>query len=277
MKAIVVEGGAMRGVFATGVLDKFLEESFDPFDFHLGVSAGASNLAAYLAEMPQRNYKIYTDYALRPEFINIVRFIKGGHLMDLDWLWGITIDELRLDLPRIHRDKGPLYVVMTNVASGAAVYQQTSIENTEDMLLASSALPWLYRRFPGIDGQPMTDGGVADALPVQAAIDKGARRIMVVRSRPQSYVKKKDLMSHLLGWKFRQFPNLKSLLLSRTERYNRSLELIRNPPAGVDIIEVCPPENLRGSRIGKNVNHLKLSYQLGLDSGSSAISRWSTN
>ena len=100
--ALVVEGGALRGVFSTGILDGFLESRFNPFDFYLGVSSGASNLAAYLAEMIGRNKRIYTDYSLRPEFIDPVRFLRGGHLMDLDWLWDTTIREIRLDLQRIY-------------------------------------------------------------------------------------------------------------------------------------------------------------------------------
>lgn len=92
--ALVVEGGALRGVFSTGVLDGFLEAGFHPFDFFIGVSSGASNLAAYLAGMKGRNRKIYLDYSLRPEFISLARFLRGGHLMDLDWLWEITIREI---------------------------------------------------------------------------------------------------------------------------------------------------------------------------------------
>ena len=95
---LLVEGGAMRGIFTTGVLDGFLEARFNPFDLFIGVSSGAANLAAYLAEMPKRNFRIYTDYSLRPEFISFKRFIRGGHLMDLDWLWEKTIAEIRLDL-----------------------------------------------------------------------------------------------------------------------------------------------------------------------------------
>ena len=94
---MVVEGGALRGVFSTGLLDGFLEAKFNPFDFYIGVSSGASNIAAYLSEMTGRNRDIYLDYSLRPEFISIARFLRGGHLLDLDWLWDNTIRDIRLD------------------------------------------------------------------------------------------------------------------------------------------------------------------------------------
>ena len=79
--ALVVEGGALRGVFSTGLLDGFLEAQFNPFDLFIGVSSGASNLAAYLAGMIGRNKRIYIEYSLRPvplrtkKFLSIIVFI----------------------------------------------------------------------------------------------------------------------------------------------------------------------------------------------------------
>ncbi|MDW2105007.1 patatin-like phospholipase family protein, partial [Vibrio sp. 1580] len=93
-RALIVEGGAMRGVFSCGILDHFLAADFSPFDSFWGVSAGASNLAAYLAKMPGRNLKIYLDYSLRNEFITPSQLIRGGDVMDLDWMWQVTLEEL---------------------------------------------------------------------------------------------------------------------------------------------------------------------------------------
>ena len=73
--ALVVEGGAMRGIFSAGIMDTFIEKKFNPFDLLIGVSIGASNIAAYLADMYQRNYKIFTVYSLNPEFISMKKFL----------------------------------------------------------------------------------------------------------------------------------------------------------------------------------------------------------
>ena len=197
--ALVVEGGAMRGVFSTGVLDVFVEKGFNPFDLYLGVSSGSGNLAAYLAEMPGRNFRIYTDYSLRPEFISFPRFLRGGHLMDLDWLWEITISEVRLDLDTIYSQDKPFLVCLSDVHKGRAIYQTTRTDNLEDALKASSALPLLYRGFPLVDGVEMADGGLTDGLPVGEAIRRGAHRIMVLRSRPKPYRKRPSLMQPILS------------------------------------------------------------------------------
>ncbi len=103
----------MRGIFAAGVLDAFLAKGRTAFDHCIGVSAGAVNLAAFLAGQQGRNHNVITDYSCRPEFINLTKFLRGGHWLDLDWLWAITIRECRLDLARFAANPVPLTVVTT--------------------------------------------------------------------------------------------------------------------------------------------------------------------
>src|SRR5512136_178349 len=228
--ALVVEGGALRGVFSTGLLDGFLEAQFNPFDLFIGVSSGASNLAAYLAGMIGRNRNIYMDYSLRPDFISFPKFLRGGHLLDLDWLWDITIREVRLDLARIYSRAKPFVVVLTDAQTGDARYKLTGARDLEHVLKASSAMPLLYRAYPEVDGRLMTDGGVADSIPVGEAIRRGACRIMVIRSRHRSYLKRPGLSDHIMRWHVRHYPLLQQAMTRRVERYNESVALIRKPP-----------------------------------------------
>ena len=272
--ALVVEGGALRGVFSTGLLDGFLEARFKPFDLFIGVSSGASNLAAYLAGMIGRNRQVYLEYSLRPEFISLARFVRGGHLIDLDWLWGITIREIRLDLATIHAKTQPFIVVLTDVQTGAAVYRRTNSVDLEDVLKASSAVPLLYRDYPRIDGRPMTDGGVADAIPVGEAIRRGARRIMVIRSRLRDYVKRNSLSEYLIRWYVRRYPFLRRAVANRVRRYNDTVAFIRNPPQGVAIVEICPPANFRVSRLSQDLAVLQEGYDQGRAAAAEAMARW---
>jgi predicted patatin/cPLA2 family phospholipase len=272
--ALVVEGGALRGIFSTGILDVFLEARFNPFDLYIGVSSGASNLAAYLAEMIGRNKRIYTDYSLRPEFIDMARFLRGGHLMDLDWLWNTTIQEIRLDLKRIYAKRKPFIVALTDVQTGEAVYKLTSSEDLEHVLKASSAMPLFYRSCPIVDDRPMTDGGVADALPISKAISLGARRIMVIRSRHRYYLKRHYPFDCLIRWRMRRYPSLQQAMTKRVSRYNESVKLVREPPEGVTIVEICPPENFRVSRLSQNRRILEEGYNQGRALAPYAIARW---
>ncbi len=267
----------MRGIFSTGVLDGFLEKEFNPFDISFGVSSGSGNLAAYLARMPGRNLKIYTDYSLRPEFINWKRALFGGPLMDLDWLWEITIREVRLDLKTIYAEKTPFIVCLTRLDTGAPIYKQTDETNLEDVLKASSALPGLYNHFPVIDGIKTLDGGFSDPLPVQAAIDAGAKKIMVIRSRPKTYRKKSSLGHHLLKWRLSKYPALREVLGSHARRYNTSLSLIRNPPQGTTIIEICPKDEFGINRLERRPEKLLSGYDQGKQMAEQAMASWNSH
>lgn len=272
--ALVVEGGALRGVFSTGLLDGFLEARFNPFDLFIGVSSGASNLAAYLAGMIGRNERIYLDYSLRPQFISFSRFFRGGHLIDLDWLWEITIREIRLDLEAVYAHRKPFVVVTTDVLTGEAHYRSGSTDGLEQLLKASSSVPLLYRGYPKIEGRPMTDGGVADPLPVGEAIRRGARRIMVIRSRKADYVKKAGPEEFLLRWAVRRHPHLLRAMERRVACYRNALMLIRHPPPGVAIVEICPPPDFRASRLGKDLPALREGYRQGRLMAGEAMKRW---
>lgn len=272
--ALVVEGGAMRAVFSTGVLDQFLRERFSPFDLYVGVSAGAGNLAAFLAEMPGRNLKLYGDYSQRAPFKSFSRFLSGGHLLDLDWLWKTTISEIRLDLKTIYGKDRPLIVGMTDVQTGRAVYHETDAGDLEHVLKASSALPLFYRGFPVVNGRPMTDGGLTDAIPVAEAIRRGANHIMVIRSRPAVYRKHGRLMDGIAAWKLRHLTGLRRTMLERAAAYNRTVDLLRNPPTGIRILEVCAPESFRPSRLTGNVRKLFSGYRQGRRAGRTAVMDW---
>ncbi len=272
--ALVVEGGALRGVFSTGLLDGFLEANFNPFDLCVGVSSGASNLAAYLAGMIGRNARIYMEYSLRPDFISFSKYLRGGHLLDLDWLWEVTIREIRLDLGTVYSRGNPFIVVMTDVHTGEAIYQLTSAGDLEQVLKASSAMPIFYRGYPQVGGRPMTDGGVADALPVGEAIRRGARRVMVIRSRPRDYRKGAGVAEWVLRRHVRQYPLLRQAMATRSRRYNEAVALIRKPPEGVSIIEICPPGNFRVSRLSKDRLILQEGYEQGRALAGEAMGLW---
>ncbi|MDE2422362.1 MAG: patatin family protein [Gammaproteobacteria bacterium] len=273
--ALIVEGGALRGIFSAGVLDTFIANDFYPFDSYFGVSSGSGVVASYLSGKSGRMSSVFRDYTQRPESISIKRFLRGGHLMDLDWLWDITLRELPLDYEAILNRKSQFLIGLTSVQTGQAVYIQPTRENFDELVKASCAIPIIYRNFPLIDNQPMADGGVADSIPVQAAIDQGARRIMVIRSRHKRYRKIwNPLESLVIGYFMKRTPALKEKLAQRTQHYNDTLALIRNPPSGVEIIEICPPNTFKANRLGRSADRLKQGYEMGLNAGHAAMKKW---
>jgi predicted patatin/cPLA2 family phospholipase len=272
--ALIVEGGAMRSVFSAGLLDGFLAKQFDPFDVCIGVSAGAYNLAAYMAGKSGRGLNIFQNLALRNEFISYSRFMRGGHLLDLDWLFDAALAESHVDFHADQRQGKPLFVGVTDVDSGDAVYVNTTADNFTDVIKASMSLPLLYREFPIVNGRPSTDGGVADAIPVAQAIRMGATRIMVVRSRHYAYLKKDTLGHRFIRWKLKKYPALTATMRERVKRHEDTIALIRNPPQGVKVVEICPPDHFIAGRFNRDRERLLQGYNTGVASAEPAIRQW---
>ncbi len=270
-RALVVEGGAMRGIFAAGVLDGFHDLGYQPFDFCLGVSVGSTNLAAWLAGQRGRNHKVMTDYSCRPQFISFPRFLTGGHWFDLDWLWEITIREIRLDLHRFASQPLPLYVVVTRVVDGTAAYTLATSENLEQLLKASCSVPLIYRAYPVVAGEPLTDGGVADAIPVIRAYQMGARDITVILSHPWGYRKPPARAGWLTRLLLKKTPALAEAIINRAERYNRSLDFISQPPEDCRIRVVAPPPDFAVTRLTTDQAKLQEGYRMGLAAAGSIL------
>ena len=267
-KALVVEGGAMRGIFATGVLDAFIQANYQPFNQCYGVSAGATNIAAYLCAQYKRNHAVITDYSCRPEFIDFVRFIKGGHLFDLDWLWQETIRDIRLDLDTFEKQASEFYIVTTNIQTGQAEYLKANAVHLEEQLKASCALPIAYREFPVINNLQLTDGGVADSIPIRKAYEMGNKEITVILSQPLGYKKKPSKAPWFVKRLYKNIPALAEATLRRAENYNQSIDFITNPPSDCKINIIAPPPDFAVGRTTKSFEKLSAGYEMGLNAGS---------
>ncbi len=265
-KAIVVEGGAMRGVFASGVLDAFMEQNYKPFDFAIGVSAGASNLIGYLTDYPHRSINIITKLATCKRFFDPTRFLKGGDLIDVKWLFEESNRLYPVDENKLFEGV-PFFATTTNVDTGKADYYRVNRANFHHALEATTALPIAYKRTPCFSGGCYTDGGVADSIPVREAYRRGARDITVVLSHPLNYSKKPAKTTWLTKKLFADQPKMVEAMLHRSDNYNESLEFIRNPPADARVRVIAPPDNFHVQRLSMRQSVLLEGYEMGRDEG----------
>jgi predicted patatin/cPLA2 family phospholipase len=263
LPVLVVEGGAMRGIFAAGVLDAFLEHRYQPFHRAYGVSAGATNLMGYLSRDHGRNRAIITGHACQPDFIDWKRFAQGGHLCDVRWLWHQSFTDVPLSLDNYLSGTTELWVATTSVQTGEARYFRVDESNMHDVLTASCAIPIAYREYPTVNGEPMTDGGVADAIPAIKAYQDGARDITVVLSRPPGYRKKPPKLPFVPKTLFKEYPALVEAAMLRAQRYNATLEFIVNPPDDCSIRIIAPPEDFPVGRMTQKKESLEMGYRQG--------------
>ncbi|NDW15526.1 patatin family protein [Alteromonas genovensis] len=261
-RALVVEGGAMRGVFAAGVLDKLMDEHYFAFDFAIGVSAGATNLSTYVTHMQGLSKKIILQYATKREFFSPLRFVQGGHMTDVHWLWHHSKQSLGIRAPHIGTDID-LFVGVTNVNSGLCEYFQANEDNVDDLMVASCALPTAFREQPVIDGRRYVDGGVADAIPARQAYAMGARDITVILSQPPGFTKPELKSPWLLEKMYREQPELLRTLINRSKTYNETLHFLTNPPADCKIHIIAPDASFSVKRLTMDKKKLLRGYAQG--------------
>jgi predicted patatin/cPLA2 family phospholipase len=272
--AIVVEGGAMRGIFSVGVLDVFLERGFHPFDLAIGVSAGACNLASHVAGQDGRNRRSYFELMTRREFIDVRRLVRGGSAVDLDWLWDALAAKEPLDVEAIRRSHVEFVVVATSARSGEPRYLRPVGAATFDVLKGSCALPGLYRPSIVHEGEPLVDGGVSDPIPVEAAYRCGARRILVVRSRPAHFVKNAGWSARLSALFLRRHPVVARAMLRTAERYQEAVRFVHGPPGDCRVVHVAPARPLRTRRMTQERGALAADYAHGREAAEDAILQW---
>jgi len=272
--ALVIEGGAMRGIFAAGVLDNFHEQGFFPFDLAIGVSVGASNMLSFLARQHGRTRRCFLDQMSRPEFIDPWRAVRGGHWLDLDWLWDAIEREDPLDRRAAAACGVEYALVATSVRTGAACYLAPGPDDMLDALKASCALPVLYKGTVRVGGESYADGGLSDPLPVREAYRRGARTIVVVRSRAAHLVKDARVSSHIGAWALRREPGLVKAVRSAGTTYRDAVAFMQAPPADCQVIQVAPAVSLATKRTSRDRSALHRDYALGRALGQDAIERF---
>lgn len=269
--ALIVEGGAMRGIFASGVLDAFLESRHNPFDLVIGVSAGAANLLGYLSQQRRRSYHIITELASSGRFFDPLRFVRGGDLVDVGWLWQASFERYPLDWDVFDRFSGEFCVVATEVASGEPRYVTVTPDNLLLAMQATSAMPLVQHTTPVINGEILADGGISDSIPVIEAYRRGARHLTVILSEPWGYRLKAPRFSWLLKQMLTTEPALACALLRREQCYNQALDFIAHPPADCHIELIAPPADFAVARFTRDRHRLETGYLQGYWRGRQAL------
>jgi predicted patatin/cPLA2 family phospholipase len=261
----------MRGIFSAGVLDVFLEQRFRPFDLALGVSVGASNILTYLAGQHGRARRCFVDHMSRPEFIDPWRMLRGGHCLDLDWLWDAVERDDPLDCVAAAASGVEYGLVATCARTGQPRYLAPGADRLLDALKASCALPVLYRYTVQVDGERFVDGGISDPLPVAEAYRRGARTLVVIRSRGVDFVKRESLVNHLGAWTMRREPAIARACRTAARTYRKAAAFLASPPADCTVIHVAPAQSLATGRTSRDRAALERDYALGRALGREAI------
>ena len=264
---LVLEGGGMRGVFTSGVLDALMKHAIY-FRYVVAVSAGACNGMSYVSRQPRRARIANIDYLSRYHYIGLRHLAQQGCIFDRDLLYNKFPNQLiPVDFDEYFQHADTFEVVTTNCLTGRAMYltETQSRQRAIDILRSSSSLPYVSS-IVTVDGIPMLDGGIVDSIPVARAISQGHATNVVVLTRNKGW---RDTSLDLKQPRFvyRQYPRLRLALSRRHEVYNQQIELVDRLEAEGKIVCIRPIRPLEVGRMEIDVEKLERLYQEGFDLG----------
>ena len=276
MTGILDVGGGMRGIFGAGVTDCLLDEKVY-LPYCIGVSAGSANLISYIAKQRGRNYRFYTRYAMRPEYMSLQNFLKKRSYFDLDYVYGtlsVTGGEDPVDYDAFFNAGQTLITVATRADNGKPQYFTNADFHTDDLspLKGSCAIPGVCKPYK-VGDSLYFDGGVADPVPVEKALADGCDRLLVVLTKPSDFVKKPEHFRAAYTRALRAYPNIVKELKMRADVYNRGVEKARALASEGRAVILAPAGGYYVTAFTKNEKKLERLYREGYEAAQNALSK----
>lgn len=223
---LILEGGGMRGVFTSGVLDNFMDRGIR-FPYTVGVSAGACNGLSYMSGQRGRAKYSNIDLLAQYNYIGFKHLLLKGNIMDFELLFHTFPTKISpYDYEALAKSKEKFEMVTTSCKSGSACYydEKENPARIIDIVKASSSLPFVTP-IAYIDGEPMLDGGIADSIPLLRAQSLGYTNNVVVLTRNRGY-RKPEKPTTVPFFCYRKYPALRNAIHTRNAHYNKQIALV---------------------------------------------------
>jgi len=271
MKTGLVDvGGGMRDIYGAGVLDYCLDQGIR-FDCCIGVSAGSANVTSFLAGQRGRNYRFYTEYAFRKEYMSFGNWLRKRSYVGLDYIYGTLSNsdgEYPLDYERMASGKEELWIVAANALTGKPHYFDKADlkQDCYDPVKASSCVPMVNRPY-FIDGIPYFDGGIADPIPVDKCLEAGCDQVVLILTRPKEYRRSPDRDKMAVRHLKRRYPLAAQTLMRRAETYNRELDHAIELERQGKVLIIAPDDIGKMKTLTKDLETIKALYYKGYEDG----------
>ena len=261
--ALVLEGGGMRGQYASGVMDYFLQAGIR-FPYVIGVSAGISNAASYVSGQFERNRRIFTTFAGDPRYFSWRNWLREGNPFGMAFIYRELPDHIPFDFAAYAAAPVRFRIGATDCAMGQAVYFDKEDAPLTEALLASASLP-LVGRMARVNGRLYLDGGIAAPIPFRQAAADGFPRRVVVLTRNRGFRKPAPgaLVRAAIRLKYRRFPKLAAAVAGQHETYNRALDELEAEEAAGRVLVIRPSRPLAVGRYSQDRAELERLYQNG--------------
>ena len=264
---LVLEGGGMRGVFTSGVLDAFMKHNLY-FKYIVAVSAGACNGMSYVSRQPRRARVSNIDYLARYRYIGLRHLVTQGCIFDQELLYDKFPNELLpFDFDEYFKHSQSFEMVTTNCLTGQAMYLSEAHDRQRslDIVKASSSLPFVSK-IVNVDGLPMLDGGIVDSIPIHRAIETGHDHNVVILTRNKGW-RDTGKARKVPAFIYKNYPRLRVALSHRLKVYNAQMDLIDRLEAEGRITCIRPLRPMEVGRIENDVMKLERLYEEGFALG----------
>ena len=261
---LVLEGGAMRGMFTAGVTDVLMENGIN-FDGAIGVSAGATFGCNVKSKQPGRAIRYNKKYCKDKRYCSIWSLIKTGDLYGADFCYNILPNQLDIyDVQTYRENPMPFYIVASDCNTGKPVYKELKTCDANDLtwMRASASMP-LASKIVKVDGYELLDGGMTDSIPLEYFENLGFNKNLVILTQPREYKKKDNKLMWLMKIMLKKYPLIVEAMKNRAKVYNQEKEYVFKKEQQGDVFVICPETELGVSRTENNPDELQRIYDLG--------------
>lgn len=261
---LVMEGGAMRGMYTAGVIDVFMENNIT-FDGAIGVSAGAAFGCNYKSRQPGRVIRYNKKYCRDKRFASLGSLLFTGNLYGAKFCYQ-TIPQLLdvFDTETFKKSPMEFYAVGTDVNTGKAVYHKCSTGDFTDIewLRASASMP-VVSQIVNIGKYSLLDGGMSDSIPIRYFQHKGYEKNVIILTRPLGYQKSPNSFMPLIKLLYRKYPLFIKAIQTRHIRYNKTLQYISEQEEKGAVYVIRPSRAITLGAVERDPDKLEEIYQLG--------------
>ena len=261
---LILEGGALRGIYTAGVLDELIKDNIK-IDTIIGVSMGALVGVNYLSNQPGRAIRYNLKYCKDKRYISIRSLLRTGNIVNKEFAYYKIPEELdKFDYDTYKKSKIKFYCTVTNLETGKAEYIEIKDSKKDiEYLRAGSAMPGVSK-IVEVNNKKYLDGGIADSIPIKKAIELGYDKIIVITTRPIEY-RKKDTSLKAMQLLYRKYPNFQKTISLRNNNYNKTVEEIIDLERNGRLFVIRPSKSIPIKRIEHNKDMIQSQYDLGVN------------
>ncbi|MBR1545915.1 MAG: patatin family protein [Prevotella sp.] len=263
-KGLVLEGGAMRGLWTAGVTDVMMEHDIYP-DGLIGVSAGAAFGCNIKSRQIGRAIRYNTRFAKDPRYSGLRSLMKSGDYFNAEFGYHVVPKQYDLfDDNAFEQNPMEFIVVCTDVETGEAVYQplEEADYDTYEWIRASASMP-LASKVIELGGRKLLDGGVADSIPLEYFESLGYDRNVVILTQPKGFVKEPNKLMPIMRIALRKYPNMVQAMAQRHVMYNQELAYVADAEAKGRCLVIRPDEKIPIGHISHDPEEMRHVYEIG--------------